>query len=161
EQIFKNSLTGLPSGGGEGGSDFDPKGSSDDEIRRFCQSFMTELANHIGPDKDIPAGDIGVGPRRMGYLCGHYKRLKGGFPAGVLTGTRIEYGGSVGRKEATGYGPVYVLEAVLKDVQDSFEDKEVVACDSGNVAIEAGGKAQEFEANVGPCSDSCGVLEDQ
>lgn len=161
EQIFKNSLTGLPIGGGKGGSDFDPKGRSDDEIRRFCQSFMTELANHIGPDKDIPAGDIGVGPREIGYLFGHYKRLKGGFPAGVLTGKGIEYGGSLGRKEATGYGTVYFVQEMLKDVDDSFKDKTVIVSGSGNVAIYAIEKAQEFGANVVACSDSSGFIYDE
>lgn len=161
EQIFKNSLTGLPIGGGKGGADFDPKGRSDDEIRRFCQSFMTELANHIGPDKDIPAGDIGVGPREVGYLFGHYKRLKGGFPAGILTGKGIGYGGSLGRKEATGYGTVYFVQEMLKDINDSFVDKTVVVSGSGNVAIYAMEKAQEFGAKVLSCSDSSGFIYDK
>jgi len=161
EQIFKNSLTGLPIGGGKGGSDFDPKGKSDDEIRRFCQSFMTELSNHIGPNKDVPAGDIGVGAREIGYLFGHYKRLQGGYPAGVLTGKGIGYGGSLGRKEATGYGTVYFVKEMLKDAGTDFADKTVVVSGSGNVAIYAIEKAQEFGAKVVACSDSAGFIFDK
>src|SRR5690625_2376002 len=130
QQRIKNSLSCQAIGGAKGGADFDPKGKSDLEIMRFCQNFMTELAKYIGPDKDIPAGDIGVGPREIGYLFGHYKRLKGGFPAGVLTGKGIEYGGSLGRKEATGYGTVYFVQEMLKDVQDSFKDKTVIVSGS-------------------------------
>lgn len=161
EQIFKNSLTGLPIGGGKGGSDFDPKGKTDDEIRRFCQSFMTELSNHIGPNKDVPAGDIGVGAREIGYLFGHYKRLQGGYPAGVLTGKGIGYGGSLGRKEATGYGTVYFVKEMLKDAGTDFADKTVVVSGSGNVAIYAIEKAQEFGAKVVACSDSSGFIFDK
>ena len=161
EQIFKNSLTGLPIGGGKGGSDFDPKGKSDDEIRRFCQSFMTELSNHIGPDRDVPAGDIGVGAREIGYLFGHYKRLKGGYPAGVLTGKGIGYGGSLARKEATGYGTVYFVNEMLKDAGTDFNGKTVVVSGSGNVAIYAIEKAHEFGAKVVACSDSSGYIHDK
>ena len=136
EQIFKNALTGLPIGGGKGGSDFDPKGKSDMEIMRFCQSFMTELSKYIGQDMDVPAGDIGVGSREIGYLFGQYKRLNG-YEAGVLTGKGIGYGGSLGRKEATGYGAVYFVEEMLKDQGFSFNGSTAIVSGSGNVAIYA------------------------
>ncbi|PFP25639.1 NADP-specific glutamate dehydrogenase [Bacillus sp. AFS073361] len=160
EQIFKNSLTGQPIGGGKGGSDFDPKGKSDFEIMRFCQSFMTELSRHIGPDVDVPAGDIGVGAREIGYMFGQYKRLKGAYEAGVLTGKGIGYGGSLGRKEATGYGLVYFVEEMLKDNGLSFEGSTVVVSGSGNVSIYAIEKALEFGAKVVACSDSSGYVYD-
>lgn len=161
EQIFKNSLTGLPIGGGKGGSDFDPKGKSDREIMRFCQSFMTELVNHIGPDVDVPAGDIGVGAREVGFMFGQYKRLKGAYEAGVLTGKGVGYGGSLARTEATGYGTVYFVQEMLKDNGDSFKDKTVVVSGSGNVSIYAIEKAQEFGAKVVACSDSNGYIHDK
>ena len=136
EQIFKNSLTGLPIGGGKGGSDFDPKGKSDNEVMRFCQSFMTELCKHIGADVDVPAGDIGVGGREIGYLYGQYKRITGKYE-GVLTGKGLTYGGSLARTEATGYGLVYFVNEILKTKGDSFNGKCVVVSGSGNVAIYA------------------------
>ncbi|WP_026566789.1 NADP-specific glutamate dehydrogenase [Bacillus sp. UNC41MFS5] len=160
EQIFKNSLTGQPIGGGKGGSDFDPKGKSDFEIMRFCQSFMTELSRHIGPDVDVPAGDIGVGAREIGFMFGQYKKLKGAYEAGVLTGKGIGYGGSIGRKEATGYGLVYFVEEMLKDKGLSFEGSTVVVSGSGNVSIYAIEKALEFGAKVVACSDSSGYVYD-
>jgi len=160
EQIFKNSLTGQPIGGGKGGSDFDPKGKSDFEIMRFCQSFMTELSKYIGPDVDVPAGDIGVGAREIGYMFGQYKKLKGAFEAGVLTGKGIGYGGSLGRKEATGYGLVYFVEEMLKDKGLSFEGSTVVVSGSGNVSIYAIEKALEYGAKVVACSDSSGYVYD-
>ncbi|WML27132.1 NADP-specific glutamate dehydrogenase [Neobacillus sp. OS1-33] len=160
EQIFKNSLTGQPIGGGKGGSDFDPKGKSDLEIMRFCQSFMTELSRYIGPDVDVPAGDIGVGSREIGYLFGQYKKLKGAFEAGVLTGKGIGYGGSLGRKEATGYGLVYFVEEMLKDKGLSFEGSTVVVSGSGNVSIYAIEKAIQYGAKVVACSDSSGYVYD-
>lgn len=159
EQIFKNSLTGLPIGGGKGGSDFDPKGKSDNEIMRFCQSFMTELSKHIGPSIDVPAGDIGVGGREIGYLFGTYKRLQK-YDAGVLTGKPLNYWGSNIRTEATGYGLVYFVYYLLKDLQESFENKTVFVSGSGNVAIYAIEKAQEFGAKVVTCSDSTGYIYD-
>ena len=134
EQVLKNSLTTLPMGGGKGGSDFDPKGKSDMEIMRFCQSFMTELAKHIGADTDVPAGDIGVGAREVGYLFGQYKRLRNEF-TGVLTGKGLSFGGSLVRTEATGYGLCYFVEEMLKDSNTSFAGKEVIVSGSGNVAI--------------------------
>ncbi|MCT8138259.1 NADP-specific glutamate dehydrogenase [Anaerobacillus sp. CMMVII] len=161
EQIFKNSLTGQPIGGGKGGSDFDPKGKSDNEIMRFCQSFMTELSKYIDPDTDVPAGDIGVGAREIGFLFGQYKRLRGGYPAGVLTGKGIGYGGSLGRTEATGYGTVYFVQEMLKDQGDSFEGKKVVVSGSGNVSIYAIEKAHELGAKVVACSDSNGYVYDK
>ncbi len=161
EQIFKNSLTGQPIGGGKGGSDFDPKGKSDREIMRFCQSFMNELANHIGPDVDVPAGDIGVGAREVGFMFGQYKRLKGAYEAGVLTGKGVGYGGSLARTEATGYGTVYFVEEMLKDNGDSFKGKTVVVSGSGNVSIYAIEKAQELGAKVVACSDSSGYIYDK
>lgn len=160
EQIFKNALTGLPIGGAKGGSDFDPKGKSDAEIMRFCQAFMTELYRHIGPDVDVPAGDIGVGAREVGYLWGQYKRIKAMHEAGVLTGKQPGYGGSLVRKEATGYGLVYFVEEMLRDKKESFLDKTVVVSGSGNVAIYAIEKAQHFGAKVVACSDSNGYIYD-
>ncbi|WP_312098868.1 NADP-specific glutamate dehydrogenase [Niallia sp.] len=160
EQIFKNSLTGQPIGGGKGGSDFDPKGKSDLEIMRFCQSFMTELSKYIGPDIDVPAGDIGVGAREIGYMFGQYKRLKGAYEAGVLTGKGIGYGGSIGRKEATGYGLVYFVEEMLKSQGLSFKESTVVVSGSGNVSIYAMEKAMQLGAKVLACSDSSGYVYD-
>ncbi|OLS40035.1 NADP-specific glutamate dehydrogenase [Bacillus sp. MRMR6] len=160
EQIFKNSLTGQPIGGGKGGADFDPKGKSDLEIMRFCQSFMTELSRHIGPDTDVPAGDIGVGAREIGYMFGQYKKLKNAYEAGVLTGKGIGYGGSLGRKEATGYGLVYFVEEMLKDKGLSFKGSTVVVSGSGNVSIYAMEKAMQFGAKVVACSDSSGYVYD-
>ena len=160
EQIFKNSLTGLPIGGGKGGSDFDPKGKSDREIMRFCQSFMTELSKHIGADTDVPAGDIGVGAREIGYLYGQYKRLRNEF-TGVLTGKGLTYGGSLARTEATGYGLCYYTEEMLKCLaNDSFKGKTVVISGSGNVAIYANQKATELGGKVVAMSDSNGYIYD-
>ena len=159
EQIFKNSLTGLPIGGGKGGSDFDPKGKSDMEVMRFCQSFMTELAKHIGPDTDVPAGDIGVGGREIGYLFGQYKRLRDEY-SGVLTGKGLTYGGSLARTEATGYGLCYYTEEMLNDHDDSFKGKTVVISGSGNVAIFATQKATALGAKVVALSDSNGYIHD-
>lgn len=161
EQIFKNSLTGLPIGGGKGGSDFDPKGKSDAEIMRFCQSFMSELYRHIGPDIDVPAGDIGVGAREIGFLYGQYKKLRGAYEAGVLTGKGLTYGGSLARKEATGYGLVYFVEEMLNAKGLSFKDKTVVISGSGNVAIYACEKAQSLGAKVVAMSDSNGYIYDK
>jgi len=160
EQIFKNSLTGLPIGGGKGGSDFDPKGKSDGEVMRFCQSFMTELAKHIGADTDVPAGDIGVGAREIGYLFGQYKRLRNEF-TGVLTGKGLTYGGSLARKEATGYGLCYFTDAMMKDHGDSFKGKTVVISGSGNVAIYACEKATTLGGKVVAMSDSNGYVYDK
>lgn len=159
EQIFKNSLTGLPMGGGKGGSDFDPKGKSDGEIMRFCQSFMTELSKHIGADTDVPAGDIGVGAREIGFMFGWYKRLRNEF-TGVLTGKGLTYGGSLVRTEATGYGCCYFTEEMLKTRNDSFKDKTVVVSGSGNVAIYATEKATQLGAKVVALSDSNGYIYD-
>lgn len=159
EQIFKNSLTGLPIGGGKGGSDFDPKGKSDAEIMRFCQSFMTELAKHIGADTDVPAGDIGVGAREIGYLFGQYKRLRNEF-TGVLTGKGLNYGGSLVRTQATGYGCCYFTQEMLKTRGESFEGKTVVISGSGNVAIYAAEKAMQLGAKVVALSDSNGYIYD-
>lgn len=161
EQIFKNSLTGQPIGGGKGGSDFDPKGRSDAEIMRFCQSFMTELHNYIGPDTDVPAGDIGVGAREVGYMFGQYKRLQGAFHAGVLTGKAVGFGGSLGRTEATGFGTVYFVQEMLKDQGMDFKGSKVVVSGSGNVAIYAMEKATELGATVIACSDSNGYIYDK
>ncbi|MEG1880638.1 MAG: Glu/Leu/Phe/Val dehydrogenase dimerization domain-containing protein, partial [Oscillospiraceae bacterium] len=147
EQIFKNSLTGLQIGGGKGGSDFDPKGKSNGEVMRFCQSFMTEIAKHIGADTDIPAGDIGVGAREIGFMYGQYKRLKNEF-TGVLTGKGLEWGGSLARKEATGYGLCYFAEAMLKDNGKSMKNSTIVVSGSGNVAIYATEKATELGGKV-------------
>ncbi|MDA0050142.1 NADP-specific glutamate dehydrogenase [Brachyspira hyodysenteriae] len=162
EQIFKNALTGLPIGGGKGGSDFDPKGKSDNEVMRFCQSFMTELQRHIGYDIDVPAGDIGVGAREIGYLFGQYKRLKNRFEPGVLTGKGLGYGGSLARTEATGYGLVYFTDLMLKtNGKNGFEGKKVIVSGSGNVAIYAMQKATQLGAKVVACSDSNGVVYDE
>ena len=161
EQIFKNALTGRPIGGGKGGSDFDPKGKSDQEVMRFCQSFMTELARHIGDKTDVPAGDIGVGGREIGYLFGQYKRIKNRYEAGVLTGKGLDWGGSLVRTEATGYGLVYILEEMLKDHKISLNDKEVVISGSGNVAIYANEKITQLGAKVIAMSDSSGYLYDE
>ena len=161
EQIFKNSLTGLPIGGGKGGSDFDPKGKSDREVMRFCQSFMAELYKHIGLDTDVPAGDIGVGAREIGYMYGYYKKLKNANDQGVLTGKGLTYGGSLTRKEATGYGLVYFTEEMLNDNKDSFKGKTVVISGSGNVAIYACEKATELGAKVVALSDSNGYIYDE
>lgn len=160
EQIFKNSLTGLPIGGGKGGSDFDPKGKSDAEVMRFCQSFMTELSKHIGADTDVPAGDIGVGAREIGYLFGQYKRLRNEF-TGVLTGKGLTYGGSLARTEATGYGLCYFTKEMLKDAGTSFEGKTVVISGSGNVAIYATEKATQLGGKVVALSDSNGYIYDK
>ncbi|MEZ3420940.1 MAG: NADP-specific glutamate dehydrogenase [Eubacterium sp.] len=160
EQIFKNSLTGLPIGGGKGGSDFDPKGKSEMEIMRFCQSFMTELSKHIGADTDVPAGDIGVGGREIGYLFGQYKRLRN-ENVGVLTGKGLSYGGSLVRTEATGYGLCYYTNAMLKDHGSSFEGKTVAISGSGNVAIYACEKATQLGAKVITMSDSNGYIVDK
>ena len=160
EQIFKNSLTGLPIGGGKGGSDFDPKGKSDGEVMRFCQSFMTELSKHIGADTDVPAGDIGVGGREIGYLFGQYKRLRNEF-TGVLTGKGLTYGGSLARREATGYGLCYFTEEMLRDNGDSMKGKTVVISGSGNVAIYACEKATELGAKVVAMYDSNGYIYDK
>ena len=159
EQIFKNSLTGLPIGGGKGGSDFDPKGKSDAEVMRFCQSFMTELFKYIGPDTDVPAGDIGVGAREIGYLFGQYKRLRNEF-TGVLTGKGLSYGGSLARTEATGYGLCYFADNMLKDAGRSFEGAKVAISGSGNVAIYACEKATALGAKVVTMSDSNGFVHD-
>ena len=159
EQIFKNSLTGLPIGGGKGGSDFDPKGKSDNEVMRFCQSFMTELYRHIGADTDVPAGDIGVGGREVGYMYGQYKRITGLYE-GVLTGKGLTFGGSLVRTEATGYGLVYLVEELLKCKGDTIEGKTVAVSGAGNVAIYAIQKAQQLGAKVVTCSDSTGWIYD-
>ena len=159
EQIFKNSLTTLPMGGGKGGSDFDPKGKSDNEIMRFCQSFMTELFRHIGADTDVPAGDIGTGAREIGYMFGQYKKIKNVFE-GVLTGKGLSFGGSLARTEATGYGLVYLVEEYLKCNGDSFDGKTVCISGSGNVAIYATQKAQQLGAKVVTVSDSTGWVYD-
>ncbi len=160
EQVFKNSLTTLPIGGGKGGSDFDPKGKSDAEIMRFCQSFMTELCRHIGPDTDVPAGDIGVGGREIGFLFGQYKRLRNEY-TGVLTGKGLTYGGSLARTEATGYGLCYFTDEMLKAAGKSFEGKRVVISGSGNVAIYANQKATQLGAKVIAMSDSNGYIVDE
>ena len=160
EQIFKNSLTGLPIGGGKGGSDFDPKGKSEWEVMRFCQSFMTELSKHIGPDTDVPAGDIGVGAREIGYLFGQYRRLSNKF-TGVITGKGLTYGGSLIRPQATGYGLCYFTEEMLKSKGDSFQEKRVVISGSGNVAIYAAEKATELGGKVVALSDSNGYVIDE
>ena len=159
EQVFKNSLTTLPLGGGKGGSDFDPKGKSDGEVMRFCQSFMNELYRHIGADTDVPAGDIGVGAREVGYLFGQYKKIANQF-TGVLTGKGLTWGGSLTRTEATGYGLCYFTEAMLKDHGNSFDGKTVVISGSGNVAIYAAEKAMQLGAKVVALSDSSGYIYD-
>ncbi|MEG1415825.1 MAG: NADP-specific glutamate dehydrogenase [Clostridium sp.] len=160
EQIFKNSLTGLPIGGGKGGSDFDPKGKSEGEIMRFCQSFMSELHRHIGQFTDVPAGDIGVGGREIGYMFGQYKKLANQYEAGVLTGKGLTYGGSLVRTEATGYGLVYFVDAMLKAKSHSFKGKTVVISGSGNVAIYATEKVTELGGKVVALSDSSGYIYD-
>jgi len=160
EQVFKNALTTLPMGGGKGGSDFDPKGKSDTEVMRFCQSFMTELFRHIGPNKDIPAGDIGVGGREIGYLFGQYKRLKNEF-SGVLTGKGVSWGGSLIRPEATGYGVVYFIDEMLKNNGDGLKNKSVVISGSGNVAQYATEKCVDMGAKVLTLSDSSGYIYDE
>ena len=160
EQVFKNSLTGLPLGGGKGGSDFDPKGKSNNEVMRFCQSFMTELQRHIGPDTDVPAGDIGVGGREIGYLFGQYKRIRNEFN-GVLTGKGLTYGGSLVRTEATGYGLCYFANEMLKAVGKSFQGQSVVISGSGNVAIYANQKATQLGGKVIAMSDSNGYIVDE
>ncbi len=159
EQIFKNSLTGLPIGGGKGGSDFDPKGKSDREVMAFCQSFMTELFRHIGADTDVPAGDIGTGAREIGYMFGQYKRLKNSFE-GVLTGKGLSYGGSLARTEATGYGLLYFTSAMLKKNGIDINGRTVAISGAGNVAIYAAQKAQEMGAKVVTMSDSTGWIYD-
>ncbi|WP_076463382.1 NADP-specific glutamate dehydrogenase [Actinomyces mediterranea] len=161
EQIFKNALTGLPIGGGKGGSDFNPKGKSDAEIMRFCQSLMTELSRHIGPDTDVPAGDIGVGGREIGYLFGQYKRITNRYDAGVLTGKGLNWGGSFARTEATGYGLVYFAEEMLKTKGQSFDGLRVVVSGSGNVAIYATEKVQQLGGTVVAVSDSSGYVVDE
>ena len=159
EQIFKNSLTSLPIGGGKGGSDFDPKGKSDREIMAFCQSFMTELSKYIGADVDVPAGDIGTGAREIGFMFGQYKRIRGTFE-GVLTGKGLTYGGSLARTEATGYGLLYLTQELMKCHGESMEGKTVVVSGAGNVAIYATQKAQQMGAKVVTCSDSTGWIYD-
>ena len=159
EQILKNSLTGLMMGGGKGGSDFDPKGKSDGEVMRFCQSFMTELCKHIGPDTDVPAGDIGVGGREVGFMFGQYKRIRNEF-TGVLTGKGLEWGGSLVRTEATGYGLVYIMAEALKDMGKSFKGMTVTVSGSGNVAIYAIEKVQQLGGKVVAMSDSNGYIYD-
>lgn len=160
EQILKNSLTNLPIGGGKGGADFDPKGKSDREVMAFCQSFMTELFRHIGQDTDVPAGDIGVGAREIGYLFGQYKRLRDEH-TGALTGRGIAYGGSLGRKEATGYGLIYLTDEALKEKKESWKGKRVIVSGSGNVAIYAAEKAVEMGATVVAMSDSDSYIYDE
>ena len=159
EQVFKNSLTTLPMGGGKGGSDFDPKGKSDNEVMKFCQSFMTELSRHIGANTDVPAGDIGVGGREIGFMFGQYKRIRNEF-TGVLTGKGINWGGSLIRPEATGYGTVYFAQNMLNVMGDSFNDKTIVISGSGNVAQYACEKATELGAKVVALSDSSGYIYD-
>jgi len=161
EQIFKNALTGMPIGGGKGGSDFDPKGRSDREVMAFCQSFMTELYRHIGEYTDVPAGDIGVGGREIGYLFGQYKRITNRYESGVLTGKGLGWGGSLVRKEATGYGTVFFADEMLKSRGESFDGKRVVVSGSGNVAIYAVEKAEQLGARVIACSDSGGYIVDE
>ena len=161
EQTFKNALTGLPIGGGKGGSDFDPKGKSDREIMHFCQSFMNELYRHIGHNIDVPAGDIGVGAREVGYLFGQYRKIKNQFEAGVLTGKGLEYGGSLARKEATGFGLIYFMREMLKANNLDFKGKIVTISGSGNVAIYAAQKAMEYGAKVVAMSDSNGCIYDE
>lgn len=159
EQIFKNSLTGLPMGGAKGGSDFDPKGKSDAEVMRFCQSFMTELYRHIGPDTDVPAGDIGTGAREIGFMFGQYKRIRDEF-SGILTGKGLSYGGSLARTEATGFGLCYFTDEMLKHNGDSFQGKNIVISGAGNVAIYANQKATELGGKVIAMSDSNGYIYD-
>ena len=160
EQIFKNAITGLPIGGGKGGSDFDPKGRSDLEIMRFCQSFMTELSRHIGEYRDVPAGDIGVGGREIGYLFGQYKRMQNSYEAGVLTGKGLSYGGSMVRTEATGYGVVYFLKDMLAAAKKNIDGRTVSISGSGNVAVFAAEKVESFGGTVITLSDSAGFIHD-
>ena len=160
EQVFKNALTGLPIGGGKGGSDFDPKGRSDREVMRFCQSFMTELHRHIGEHTDVPAGDIGVGGREIGYLFGQYKRLTNRYESGVLTGKGLIYGGAQVRREATGYGCAFFVEQMLRARGESFDGKDVVVSGSGNVAIYTIEKVHQLGGRVVACSDSSGFVHD-
>ena len=159
EQTLKNSLTGLPMGGGKGGSNFDPKGKSDREVMAFCQSFMTELSKYIGADTDVPAGDIGVGGREIGYLFGQYKRIRGLYE-GVLTGKGLTYGGSLIRTQATGYGVVYMLDEIMKAHNDSIDGKTFIVTGSGNVAIYAVEKAQQLGGKVVAMCDSNGYIYD-
>jgi len=161
EQTFKNALTGMPIGGGKGGSDFNPRGRSDGEIMRFCQSFMTELYRHLGEHTDVPAGDIGVGGREIGYMFGQYKRLTNRYEAGVLTGKGLVYGGSRARKEATGYGAVYFVERMLATKGTNFDGKRAVVSGSGNVAIYTMEKIIEFGGSIAACSDSSGYVIDE
>ena len=161
EQIFKNALTGLPIGGGKGGTDFDPKGKSDGEIMRFCQSLMTELHRHLGEQTDVPAGDIGVGGREIGYMFGQYKRLTNRYESGVLTGKAIAHGGSRARTEATGFGNTYFTKAMLETRQTGFDGKRVVVSGAGNVAIHTIEKVQSFGGTVIACSDSSGYIIDE
>ncbi|HSN81952.1 MAG TPA: NADP-specific glutamate dehydrogenase [Polyangiales bacterium] len=161
EQIFKNALTGMPIGGGKGGSDFDPKERSDDEIMRFCQSFMTELYRHLGEHTDVPAGDIGVGARELGYMFGQYKRITNRYESGVLTGKGVEWGGSLVRPEATGYGSAFFVEEMLKSRGDSLEGKTCVVSGSGNVAIYTIEKIYQLGGKVVACSDSSGFIHDE
>ncbi|QYY36988.1 NADP-specific glutamate dehydrogenase [Ruficoccus sp. ZRK36] len=160
EQIFKNSLTGLNIGGGKGGADFDPKGKSDDEVMRFCQAFMSELFRHIGHRRDVPAGDIGVGAREIGYLFGQYKKLTNSYELGVITGKGVSWGGSQGRTEATGFGAVYFAEEIMQAAGDSLEGKSCVISGSGNVALYALRKLNDLGATVVACSDSSGAIFD-
>lgn len=161
EQVFKNALTGLQLGGAKGGSDFDPKGRSDREVMRFCQSFMTEMHRHIGDCVDVPAGDIGVGSREIGYLFGQYKRITNRYETGVLTGKSLDHGGALVREEATGYGCVFFIDEMLHARSDSLEGKDVIVSGSGNVAVYAMEKAQQLGAHVLACSDSGGYLYDE
>jgi glutamate dehydrogenase (NADP+) len=161
EQTFKNSLTGQPIGGAKGGSDYDPKGKSDDEVMRFCQSFMTELYRHLGEYTDVPAGDIGVGGREIGYLFGQYKRITNRYEAGVITGKGLSYGGSLVRKEATGYGCAYFVDEMLRATGQSFEGKTCLVSGAGNVAIYTIEKVHELGGKVIACSDSNGVVHDE
>jgi glutamate dehydrogenase (NADP+) len=161
EQTFKNALTGMPIGGGKGGSDFDPKGRSDDEVMRFCQSFMTELSRHLGEYTDVPAGDIGVGKREIGYLFGQYKRISNRYESGVLTGKGLSFGGALVRTEATGYGLGYFVREMLAARGESFEGKTCVVSGAGNVAIYAIEKVEQLGGRVVACSDSCGVIIDE
>ena len=161
EQIFKNALTGLPIGGGKGGSDFDPKGKSDNEVMRFCQSFMTELYRHIGEHTDVPAGDIGVGGREIGYMFGQYKRITNRWEAGVLTGKGLTWGGSLVRTEATGYGAAFFVDEMLKARKDSFDGKTCVVSGSGNVSIYTIEKINQLGGKVVACSDSAGYIYDE
>jgi glutamate dehydrogenase (NADP+) len=161
EQTFKNGLTGLPIGGGKGGADFDPKGKSDTEVLAFCQSFINELYRHIGPDTDVPAGDIGVGAREVGYMTGQYKRLTGNYPGGVFTGKSPSYGGSLGRPQATGYGLVYLMEELLMRKGNSLDGKRIVISGAGNVAVYAAEKAAQLGGRVVTVSDSGGYIYDE